>query len=97
MAPTYSNGQEIVSIYLIKIKITTKFFKSVCMGNIQNIQTIIRPYKTNIKMGKDLNVHTNVQGHFGMVKQYQKHANHFYKMCMYNHLTASRINTLAGS
>ena len=28
MAPTYSNGQEMVSIYLIKIKITTKFFKS---------------------------------------------------------------------
>ena len=27
MAPTYSNGQEMVSIYLIKIKITTKFFK----------------------------------------------------------------------
>ena len=27
-------------------------------------------------MGKDLNVHTNVQGHFGMVEQYQKHANH---------------------
>ena len=29
MAPTYSNGQEMVSIYLIKIKITTKFFKFV--------------------------------------------------------------------
>ena len=35
MAPTYSygqemvsDGQEMVSIYLIKIKITTKFFKS---------------------------------------------------------------------
>ena len=27
MAPTYSIGQEMVSIYLIKIKITTKFFK----------------------------------------------------------------------
>ena len=27
MAPTYSNGQEMVSIYLIKIKITTKFFQ----------------------------------------------------------------------
>ena len=40
---------------------------SVCMGNIRNIQTIIRPYKTNIKMGKDLNVHTIVRGHFGMV------------------------------
>ena len=36
----------------------------------------MRPYKTNIKMGKDLNVHTNVRGHFGMVEQYQKHANH---------------------
>ena len=31
MAPTYSNGQEMVSIYLIKIKITTKFFKFVHM------------------------------------------------------------------
>ena len=29
MAPTYSCGQEMVSIYLIKIKITTKFFKFV--------------------------------------------------------------------
>ena len=47
---------------------------SVCMGNIQNIQTIIRPYKINFKMGKDLNVHTNVRGHFGIVEQYQKHA-----------------------
>ena len=28
MAPTYSIGQEMVSIYLIKIKITTKFFNS---------------------------------------------------------------------
>ena len=46
------------------------------MSNIQNIQTLIRPYKTNIKMGKDLNVHTNVRGHFGMVEQYRKHANH---------------------
>ena len=46
------------------------------MGNIQNIQIIIQPYKTNIKMGKDLNVHTKVQGHFSMVEQYQKHANH---------------------
>ena len=27
MAPTNSYGQEMVSIYLIKIKITTKFFK----------------------------------------------------------------------
>ena len=45
------------------------------MGNIQNIQTIIRPYKTNIKMEKDLNVHANVRGHFGMVEQYRKHAN----------------------
>ena len=40
------------------------------MGNIQKIETIIRSYKTNIKMGKDLNVHTNIQGHFGMVEQY---------------------------
>ena len=31
MAPTYSNGQEMVSIYLIKIKITTKFFKSISL------------------------------------------------------------------
>ena len=46
------------------------------MGNIQNIQTIIRPYKTNIKMGEVLNLHTNVQGHFGIVEQYQKHVNH---------------------
>ena len=29
MAPTNSYGQEMVSIYLIKIKITTKFFKLV--------------------------------------------------------------------
>ena len=29
MTPTYSYGQEMVSIYLIKIKITTKFFNSV--------------------------------------------------------------------
>ena len=46
------------------------------MGNIQNIQSIIRPYKTNIKIGEDFNVHTNVLGHFGMVEEYQKHANH---------------------
>ena len=48
----------------------------VSMGNIQNIQTIIRPYKTNIKIGKDLNIHTNVCGHFGMIEQYRKHTNH---------------------
>ena len=47
-----------------------------CIDNIQNIQTIIQPYKTNIKIGKDLNVHTNVQCLFGMVEQYRKHANH---------------------
>ena len=46
------------------------------MGNIQNIQAIIRPYKTNIKMGEVLNVHTNVRGHFGMVEQYRKYAYH---------------------
>ena len=28
------------------------------------------------KMGKELNVHTNVRGHFGMVEQYRKYANH---------------------
>ena len=49
---------------------------SICMVNIQNIQTIIRPYRTYVKRGKDLNVHTNVGGHFGMVEQYLKHANH---------------------
>ena len=38
MAPTYSNGQEMVSIYLIKIKITTKFFKFHCFrSNKKNI------------------------------------------------------------
>ena len=30
----------------------------------------------NIKMGEVLNLHTNAQGHFGMVEQYRKHANH---------------------
>ena len=42
MAPTYSNGQEMVSIYLIKIKITTKFFKSVvgrdCFRILKNLE-----------------------------------------------------------
>ena len=28
-------------------------------------------------MGEVLNLHTNVRGHFGMVEQYGKHANHF--------------------
>ena len=32
MAPTNSYGQEMVSIYLIKIKITTKFFKLPCVS-----------------------------------------------------------------
>ena len=27
-------------------------------------------------MGKDLNLHANVSGHFGMVEQYRKHASH---------------------
>ena len=43
---------------------------SVCMGNIQNIQIL-----KQILNGKGL-VHTNVQGHFGMVEQYRKLANH---------------------
>ena len=72
---------------------------SVCIGNIQNIQTIIRPYKTNIKMGKDLNVHTNVRGYLGMVEQYRNMEIiiQLCETCMYNRLTASRTNTLAGS
>ena len=40
------------------------------MDNIQNIQTIIRPYKINIKIGEALNAHTNVRGHFGMAEHY---------------------------
>ena len=27
-------------------------------------------------MGKGINVRTNVRGHFGMIEQYRKHANH---------------------
>ena len=67
-------------------------------GDIQNIQTIIRPYK-NIKMGKDLNVHTNVQGHFGMLNNIENMQIiiQLCEMCMYNRLTASRTNRLAGS
>ena len=37
MAPTYSYGQEMVSIYLIKIKITTKFFNFVFLPYISFI------------------------------------------------------------
>ena len=97
MAPTYSNGQEMVSIYLIKIKITTKFFKSVCMSNIPKIKTIIRPCKTNIKMAEVLDLNTNVLGHFGMFGQYSKHPNHtstVQDMCIQ---TACRTSRLAGS
>ena len=39
MAPTYSNGQEMVRIYLIKNKITTKFFKfDLLTGRVQPTQ-----------------------------------------------------------
>ena len=38
MAPTNSYGQEMVSIYLIKIKITTKFFKLLILK--QEITTV---------------------------------------------------------
>ena len=41
------------------------------LSYIQNVQTIIQPYKTNIKMGKDLNV-----SNFGMGEQYRECANH---------------------
>ena len=37
MAPTYSFGQEMVSIYLIKIKIPTKFFNFVFLPYISFI------------------------------------------------------------
>ena len=46
------------------------------MGNIPKIKTIIRPCKTNIKMGEVLNLNTNVLGHVGMFGQYSKHPNH---------------------
>ena len=47
MAPTYSNGQEMVSIYLIKIKITTKFFKLVLYPeyNLDLFQNLL-PFST---------------------------------------------------
>ena len=40
MAPTYSNGQEMVSIYLIKIKITTKFFNSILFCNAVHLDDL---------------------------------------------------------
>ena len=48
---------------------------SVCMGNNQNIQTIIRPCRTYIKIGEVFNPNTNVRGHFCMFVQHSKHPN----------------------
>ena len=69
------------------------------MGNIQNIQTIIQPYKMNIKMGEVITLHTNVPGHFGMVENIENVHTivQLCEMCMYNHLTTSRTNRLAMS
>ena len=70
------------------------------MGNIQNIQTIIQPYKTNIKMEEVLNFHTNVRGLFGMVEHNIENMQTIIQLCeicMYNHLIASRTNRLTGS
>ena len=53
----------------------------------------------NIKMGEVVNLHTNVQGHFGMVNNIEniQIIIQLCDMCMFNHLTASRTNRLAGS
>ena len=54
-------------------------------------------------MGEVFNLHTNVQGQFGMVEQYHmvwlnmQIVIQLCEMCIYNHLAASRTNRLAGS
>ena len=60
MAPTYSNGQEMVSIYLIKIKITTKFFKFPLQNlSLKPINKIL--FDTIIIFGKYICLFINLQ------------------------------------